>query len=418
MRHETRPRRILLGVSGGIAAYKALELARAFVKGGASVQVVMTASASEFVTPLSFQALTGLPPRSALFDAAHEAAMGHIELARWPDAIVIAPTTAHLLAQMAAGLGGDLLTTLCLATDKPVIVAPAMNPQMWSHPATRANCALLASRGVNFIAPASGLMACGETGEGRLAEVSDIHRQVMALLEPAATSQGPLASPLAGVRAVVTAGPTREAIDPVRFISNRSSGKQGFAVAEALKAAGATVTLIAGPCTLPVSAGIERVDVETAEQMLEASLAAAADAELLVAAAAVADYRMDAVAIQKIKKSEETLTLQLIKNPDILASLRAAFPALFLVGFAAETERLEEHARGKLVRKGLDLIAANWVGVGKAFDVEYNALSVYWQGGEHQITAASKTVVAEQLVQLIAQRWRSRTTIKATALLF
>jgi len=393
----------LLGVSGGIAAYKALELARAFVKDGAVVQVVMTASAAEFVTPLSFQALTGLAPRSALFDAAHEAAMGHIELARWPDAIVIAPATANLLAQMAAGFANDLLTTLCLATDKPVLVAPAMNPHMWAHVATRANCAVLARRGVCFIAPASGVLACGETGEGRLAEVVEIHRCVH---EALAIKAQP--SILQGVRAVVTAGPTREPIDPVRFITNRSSGKQGFAVAEALHAAGAEVTLVAGPSALAVHAGITRVDVETAQQMLDASVQAAANAELLVAAAAVADYRVDAVASHKIKKSDDTLTLQLVKNPDILLMLRQCYPALFLVGFAAETEKLEEHARGKLARKGLDLIAANWVGAGKAFDVDDNALSVFWSDGQREIASASKTVVAQQLVQLIAQRWHLR----------
>lgn len=397
-----RPRRILLGVSGGIAAYKALELARAFVKDGASVQVVLTRGAEQFVTPLSFQALTGLAPRSALFDAAHEAAMGHIELARWPDAIVIAPATAHLMAEMALGLAGDLLTTLCLASDRPIFVAPAMNPQMWAHPATRANHALLRARGVCFVAPASGVLACGETGEGRLAEVAEIHRLVSESLTP----QQPRL--LEGLKAVVTAGPTREPIDPVRFITNRSSGKQGFAVAEALHAAGAAVTLIAGPSALTVCDGITRVDVESAQQMLEASLAAAAGADLLVAAAAVADYRVEAVAAQKIKKTGETLTLALVKNPDILATLRDRYPRLFLAGFAAETERLEEHARGKLARKGLDLIAANWVGEGRAFDTEDNALSVFWPGGQQDIAAAPKAEVARQLVQLIGQRWQAR----------
>jgi len=405
MRLEPKPRRILLGVSGGIAAYKALELARAFVKDGAEVQVVMTAGASQFVTALSFQALTGLAPRSALFDAAHEAAMGHIELARWPDAIVIAPATANLLASMAAGLAADLLTTLCLATDKPVFVAPAMNPHMWAHPATRANCALLAQRGVRFVAPASGVLACGETGEGRLAEVSLIHCTVTEALAVSSSSR-----PLQGARAVVTAGPTREPIDPVRFITNRSSGKQGFAVAEALHAAGARVTVIAGPSALSLAAGIERINVESARQMLDASLSAAAAADLLVAAAAVADYRMETVATEKIKKSGDTMTLQLVKNPDILATLRATYPDLFLVGFAAETERLEAHARGKLTRKGLDLIAANWVGEGKAFDTEDNALSVFWADGQQEIPSAAKAVVARQLVQLIAQRWLLRRT--------
>lgn len=401
--HQPRPQRILLGVCGGIAAYKALELARAFVKDGAEVQVVMTASATEFVTPLSFQALTGTAPRSALFDAAHEAAMGHIELARWPDAIVIAPATAHVLAQMAAGMAGDLLTTLLLATDKPVFVAPAMNPHMWAHAATGANCALLATRGVHFISPASGVLACGETGEGRLAEIADIHRAVLTTLDEA---QAP--RPLRGVRVVVTAGPTREPIDPVRFITNRSSGKQGFAVAEALHAAGAEVTLIAGPSVLTVRPEIARINVESAQQMLDASLAACAQADLLVAAAAVADYRMDMVSSEKIKKSGDTMTLQLVKNPDILLTLRARYPQLFLVGFAAETERLHEHARDKLKRKGLDLIAANWVGNGKAFDAEDNALTLLWADGEQEIASAPKAVVAKALVQRIASQWQAR----------
>lgn len=408
-----RPRRILLGVSGGIAAFKSLELARAFVKQGCTVQVVLTASATEFVTPLSFQALTGLPPRSALFDAAHEAAMGHIELARWPDAIVIAPATAHLMAQLAAGMAGDLLTTLCLATDKPVFVAPAMNPHMWSHPATQANHTLLKARGLRFIEPASGLMACGETGEGRLASADEIHRFVTAALDapsPASRSAGPLA----GLRAVVTAGPTREPIDPVRFVTNRSSGKQGFAVAEALHAAGADVTLIAGPTALKLYEGIARVDVETAQQMLHASDKAAAQAEIFVGAAAVADYRVEAIAEQKMKKTGETMTLQLVKNPDILATLRSTYPTLFLVGFAAETEKLEEHARGKLKRKGLQMIAGNWVGEGRAFDTEDNALSVFWANGQQQIASAPKAQVARELVQLIAQQWQAR-SLAATA---
>ncbi|MDP3857496.1 MAG: bifunctional phosphopantothenoylcysteine decarboxylase/phosphopantothenate--cysteine ligase CoaBC [Stagnimonas sp.] len=400
-----RPPRILLGVCGGIAAYKALELARLFAKQGAELQTVLTAGAEQFVTPLSFQALTGRAPRGALLDAAHEAAMGHIELARWPDAVVIAPATAHCLAQMAAGLAGDLLTTLLLATDRPVWVAPAMNPHMWTHAATQANAAKLAERGVRFIAPASGLMACGDIGQGRLAEVDLICAQVMASLQPAPAAPS---SPMRGLKAVVTAGPTREPIDPVRFITNRSSGKQGFAVAEALAAVGAEVTVIAGPTASRLGSGIRRVDVETAQQMLDASLTAAEDADLLVSAAAVADYRMQTVAAQKMKKSGDELTLHLVKNPDILATLRARYPQLFLVGFAAETERLAEHARSKLTRKGLDLIAANWVGEGKAFDTEDNALSVFWPEGEREIAQAPKAAVARALVALIAERLASR----------
>lgn len=390
MNHQARGKRILLGVSGGMAASEALELARVFVNDGCQVQVVLRAAASEPDTTQSFEAVTGFAPRSTLFDAAHEAAMGHIELARWPDVIVIAPASARLLAEMAAGLAGDLLTTLCLATDKPLVVAPVMSPPEWAHAATRANCALLAERGVRFIAAA----------QGQMAGVADIRQQVLAALAPATAMR-----PLQGLHAVVTAGPTREPIDPVRFISNRSSGKQGFAVAEALHAAGARVTLIAGPSVLGVGAGITRIDVESAQAMLDASVQAAADADLLVAAAAVADYRVQEVAAQKIKKTGDTLTLTLVKNPDILVTLRARYPKLFLVGFAAETEQLEKHARDKLARKQLDLIAANWVGEGRAFDTEDNALSVFWAEGSQQIASAPKAEVARQLVQLIAARY-------------
>lgn len=400
-----RPPRILLAVCGGVAAYKALELARLFVKQGADVQTVLTAGARQFVSALSFQALTGRAPRGELFDAAHEAAMGHIELARWPDVVVVAPASANLLAQIAAGLASDLLTTLLLATNRPVWVAPAMNPQMWSHAATQANTKQLTARGINFIAPATGLMACGDTGEGRLADVNVICSQVMTGLQ-----QSPLVNsfPLSGFKAVVTAGPTREPIDPVRFITNRSSGKQGFAVAEALAASGAQVTVIAGPTALTLSPGIRRLDVESAQQMLDAVLSIADDTDLLVSAAAIADYRMQTIATHKMKKTGDELNLRLIKNPDILTTLRALYPQIFLVGFAAETERLAEHAREKLVRKGLDVIAANLVGDGKAFDAEDNALSVFWPGGEREIAHAPKTVVAKSLVALISERLASR----------
>ena len=402
---SSRPPRILLAVCGGVAAYKALELARLFVKQGADVQTVLTAGAQQFVTALSFQALTGRAPRGELFDTAHEAAMGHIELARWPDAVVVAPASAHLLAQMAAGLASDLLTTLLLATNRPVWVAPAMNPQMWAHAATQANTTQLTARGINFIAPSTGLMACGDTGEGRLADVNVICSQVMRGLQ-----QSPLVNsfPLSGFKAVVTAGPTREPIDPVRFITNRSSGKQGFAVAEALAASGAQVTVIAGPTALTLSPGIRRLDVESAQQMLDAVLSVADDTDLLVSAAAIADYRMQTIATHKMKKTGDELNLRLIKNPDILTTLRALYPQLFLVGFAAETERLAEHAREKLVRKGLDIIAANLVGDGKAFDKEDNALSVFWSDGEREIAHAPKNIVAQSLIALISERLASR----------
>ena len=397
---STPSRKLLLGITGGIAAYKAAELARLFVKAGWQVQVVMTQHATEFIAPLTFQALTGREVRGALFDAQHEAAMGHIELARWPDAIVIAPASANTLAKLAQGRADDLLSTLCLATDKPIWVVPAMNRLMWSNPATQDNLATLRRRGYRQLGPGAGSQACGEVGEGRMWEPEQIFEAVANHKEPT--------QDLAGLRAVVTAGPTREPLDPVRFLTNRSSGKQGYAVAEALVARGAKVTLISGPTQLPTPAGVVRIDVESAEQMLGMSLAAAAEAQLFVGAAAVADYRAVEVAAEKIKKSGESMTLTLSKNPDILARVRAAQPTLFLVGFAAETEKLAEHARGKLERKGLDLIAANWVGDGKAFDTEDNALSLFWPGGEAEIGSASKAEVARQLVDRIAALYRTR----------
>lgn len=396
------PRKLLLGVTGGIAAYKAAELTRLFVKAGWQVQVVMTAHASEFVTPLTFQALTGRETRGALFDPQHEAAMGHIELARWPDAILIAPASANSLAKLAQGLADDLLSTLCLASDKPIFAAPAMNRLMWANAATQANVERLRQRGLRLLGPGSGAQACGETGEGRMWEPAQIFDAVVAQTGAAAPAD------LAGLHAVVTAGPTREPLDPVRFLTNRSSGKQGYAVAEALAARGARVTLISGPTQLATPHGVTRIDVESAEQMLGISLAAAAEAQIFVGAAAVADYRASEVAGEKIKKTGESLTLVLSKNPDILATVRAAQPKLFMVGFAAETEKLAEHARGKLQNKKLDLIAANWVGNGKAFDAEDNALQLYWPEGEQEIPAASKAEVARQLVDRIVSLYQAR----------
>ncbi|HSW12187.1 MAG TPA: bifunctional phosphopantothenoylcysteine decarboxylase/phosphopantothenate--cysteine ligase CoaBC [Solimonas sp.] len=391
-------RRILIGVTGGIAAYKAADLVRKLKDAGADVQVVMTASATEFVRPLTFQALSGRAVRTELFDLQAEAGMGHIELARWPDAILVAPASADFLARLTQGMANDLLTTLCLATDRPIVVAPAMNRLMWANAATQANLATLRARGVQLIGPGAGFQACGETGEGRMSEPLEIRDALAQIL-----SQGPLG----GVQAVVSAGPTREAIDPVRFITNRSSGKMGYAVAGALARLGAGVTLVSGPTNLDAPAGVMRVDVETAEQMLAACREAAGGAQLFVGAAAVADYRMDTVAEQKIKKSAEAMDLRLIKNPDILATLRGEHPQLFMVGFAAETEKLEQHARAKLEKKKLDLIAANLVGNGRAFDKDDNQLSVYWEGGARELAPAHKSDLARELVQLIAERYTS-----------
>lgn len=396
-------RRILLGVTGGIAAYKAAELLRRLQDAGAEVRVVMTRHAAEFVTPMTFQALSGHPVRDTLFDPAHEAAMGHIELARWPDLILVAPCSANTLAKAALGLADNLLSTLLVATDRPLMIAPAMNRLMWAHPATQAHAATLTKRGVTLVGPGDGAQACGEIGAGRMSEPGTVRDAVIALLS------APTSRPLAGTKAVITAGPTREAIDPVRFITNRSSGKQGYAVATALRDLGADVTLISGPVALPAPAGVTRVEVETAEQMLAATLQSAAGADLLVAAAAVADYRMTDVAAHKIKKHSDTLSLALQRNPDILATVRAAQPGLFMVGFAAETERLAEHARDKLARKHLNLIAANQVGEGLAFDVDTNALQVFWADGQQAIAQGSKQAVAQQLAELIAHHYLKAT---------
>ncbi|MFC4250622.1 bifunctional phosphopantothenoylcysteine decarboxylase/phosphopantothenate--cysteine ligase CoaBC [Sinimarinibacterium flocculans] len=394
-------RRIVLGITGGIAAYKAADLVRRLKEAGADVQVVMTAAAQRFVGAQTFQALSGRPVRDSLWDAAAEAAMGHIELARWPDLVLIAPASADTIARLAQGRADDLLTTLCLATDRPLAIAPAMNRLMWAHPATQQNLQVLQARGVQVLGPGSGSQACGETGDGRMWEPLQIRDAVAALLGAGGA--------LSGIKAVVTAGPTREPIDPVRFITNRSSGKMGYALAAALRARGAEVVLISGPTSLATPAGVARVDVETAAQMLDATRSAAVDAQMLVGTAAVADYRVDAVAEHKIKKRDDGAQLSLVKNPDILAELRAAQPDLFIVGFAAETEKLAEHARDKLARKKLDLIAANWVGDGKAFDRDDNALQVFWPGGERALAQAAKTDLARELAALIAERYQART---------
>ncbi len=387
-------RHILLGVTGGIAAYKAAELVRLLRRAGAAVRVVMTRGATEFVTPLTFQALSGQAVRTELFDAAAEMGMGHIELARWADLILVAPASADFLARLAAGLAGDLLTTLCLATTAPVAVAPAMNQQMWQAAATQENLQRLAARGVHRLGPATGDQACGEVGPGRMVEPAELLAGVEALFGT---------GPLSGVSALVTAGPTREAIDPVRFISNRSSGRMGFAVAAALAGAGAQVVLVAGPVRQPTPPGVRRIDVESAAEM-----AAAVEGErfdLLVATAAVADYRPAQVAGQKMKKGQSALSLELTRNPDILAVVSTQRPAVFTVGFAAETDELERHARDKLAAKGLDMIAANWVGGGRGFDTERNALQLFWPGGGATLEEAPKEALARRLVTLIAERY-------------
>lgn len=389
-------RRVLLGISAGIAAYKAAELARLLVKDGAEVRVVMTRSASEFIGPMTLQAITGHPVRDALFDPQHEAAMGHIELARWADVILVAPATADFLAQLAAGMAHDLLTTLCLASTAPLLVAPAMNQAMWRHPATQANVELLQSRGVVSLGPDQGSQACGDTGPGRMVEPASL---LSALRERFVSGR------LRGRRVLLTAGPTREALDPVRFLGNRSSGKMGFALAAALVAQGAEVTLVAGPVALETPAGVRRVDVESARQMHDAVFAALPGTDIFVACAAVADFRPETPVDRKIKKTDETLTLTLVRNPDILSAVSRSPDRPFCVGFAAETNDLEAYAEAKRRAKGLDMIAANRVGSDQGFESDNNALLVLWEDGRQMLPMQSKAALAGQLVDLIVERF-------------
>jgi phosphopantothenoylcysteine decarboxylase / phosphopantothenate---cysteine ligase len=391
---------ILLGVTGGIAAYKSAELVRRLRDAGADVRVVMTEAATRFVTPLTFQALSGNPVHLELLDPAAEAAMGHIELARWADLVLVAPASADFMARVAHGLANDLLSTLCLATEAPLVLAPAMNRCMWEHPATQANRRALAGRGVHLEGPGDGGQACGETGPGRMLEPAVLVERAEALLAPGV---------LAGLRVLITAGPTREPIDPVRFIGNRSSGKMGFAVAAAARDAGAEVTLVSGPVGLAAPSGVACVRVETAQEMHDRVLERVGGCDILVAAAAVADYRPTASADQKIKKMRDRLELALERTPDVLAAVAKHPRRPFLVGFAAETEHLAEHARAKLQAKGVDLVAANWVGrPGTGFEADDNALLLLWQGGQHELPRASKVELARELIRHIAERYHDK----------
>jgi phosphopantothenoylcysteine decarboxylase/phosphopantothenate--cysteine ligase len=393
-------KQVLLGVTGGIAAYKAPDLVRRLREQGAEVRVVMTPAAARFVTPLTFQAVSGNPVRDSLWDEAAEAAMGHIELARWADLVLVAPATADFLARLAAGLADDLLTTLCLATAAPLCVAPAMNRQMWANAATQDNIVRLQGRGLRVLGPAEGAQACGETGAGRMLEPGEI---VAALQDASVCADGALA----GRKVMVTAGPTREALDPVRYLTNRSSGKMGYAVARAALEAGAEVVLVSGPVDLPVPPGARVIRVETAAQMRAAVQGELAGTDVFIAAAAVADYRPAQVAASKIKKQADEMQLGLLRNPDILAEVAAAEPRPFVVGFAAETNDVEANARKKLEGKRLDMIAANRVGADCGFDREDNALRVLWPGGGEDLGSGAKAGLARRLVELIAERMRA-----------
>lgn len=389
-------RRVLLGVTGGIAAYKSADLVRRLAEMGAQVRVMMTQAATEFVSALTFQALSGNPVHTDLLDPQAEAGMGHIELARWADLIVVAPASADTIARLVQGRADDLLTAVCLASDAPRAMAPAMNRLMWANPATQDNVAALAARGWSIWGPGEGDQACGETGPGRMLEPTDIASRAGRMFDSGLFS---------GQRLLITAGPTREALDPVRYLSNHSSGKMGFALAEEAVAAGAEVTLISGPVNLTAPDRVTRVDVTSASEMRDAVLARAGECNVFIATAAVVDYRPEKPAEQKIKKDQDAMTLKLVRNPDILAEVAALKNPPFTVGFAAETNDVERYATAKLNAKNLNMIAANRVGgADSAFDADDNALQVYWPGGDASIARASKTKVARQLLELIANR--------------
>ena len=389
--------RIVLGITGGIAAYKCAELTRRLKQAGVEVRVVMTQSAERFITPTTLQALSGHPVRTSLWDEAAEAAMSHIELARWASTVLVAPASADFMARLAAGQADDLLSTLCLATTAPICLAPAMNQAMWANAATQANASVLGARGIRLLGPASGEQACGETGEGRMLEPE----QLLAALSDAPKHW-------AGQRIIITAGPTFEDIDPVRFIGNRSSGKMGFAVAAAAAAQGAEVLLVAGPVSLPTPPGVRRLDVRSAAQMLETVLANLKGADVFIAAAAVADYRVRQFSTRKIKKTESDPQLDLERTVDILATVSGHpdRPARVL-GFAAETERLAEYAMKKLHDKNLDAIAANDVSCeGVGFECDSNAMTVFTADARIDIAKASKAEVAKRLLDILRETGR------------
>ena len=396
-------KRILLGVTGGIAAYKSAELTRRLRAEGAEVKVVMTPAAQAFITPLTLQALSGHPVHVELLDHETEAAMSHIALARWADRIVAAPASANFIARLSHGLADDLLSTLCLASAAPLLLAPAMNQQMWLNSATQENVRRLQTRGAILLGPAAGSQACGETGPGRMAEPDDI---VRALGDSFSSGR------LAGLRVLVTAGPTREFIDPVRYLSNCSSGRMGYAIARAAVEAGAEALLVSGPVALAPPERAQLIEVVSAEQMREAVLAALASCDIFISAAAVADYRSVETAPRKLKKSAARPRLQLEKTPDILLEAASLKEPPFTVGFAAETDNLVANAKQKLVDKKLDMIAANQVGDGLGFESEFNTLEVHWRGGSQRLELAPKEKLARQLVELIAARHQKKTAPK------
>ena len=397
--YESLPVNIVLGITGGIAAYKAPDLVRRLRERNAEVQIVMTASAEEFVTATALQAVSGRPVRSNLWDKEAEAAMSHIELARWADVVLVAPATAEVMARIVSGAAPDLLTTICLATESPIALAPAMNHVMWNNPATQSNRELLEQRGLHILGPDTGSQACGETGAGRMLDPDVIAATVCGL------SVGKGDGSLEGRTVIVTAGPTREPIDPVRYITNRSSGKMGYAIARAAAAQGADVILVTGPVNLRPPPGMRVFQVNTAREMLEATHEYVADADIFVAAAAVADYRPAEIEPQKIKKHDESMSLELVRCPDILSSVSALDNPPFTVGFAAETENVEAYARAKLENKHLDMIVANRVGDDLGFDRDDNAVTVLWPNGRQEFSRTAKTELARSLVDLVAKHF-------------
>lgn len=393
-------KRILLGVTGGIAAYKSAELVRRLKDHGADVRVVMTPAAQTFVTPLTFQAVSGNPVATELLDPEAEAGMGHIELARWADLILVAPASADSMARIGAGMANDLLTTLCLARRCPLVLAPAMNQAMWSNPATQVNLDKIASLGIMCLGPASGSQACGDVGLGRMLEVPELVSQVINLLDDKPQT-------FAGKKVLITAGPTREAIDPVRYLSNHSSGKMGYALAQAAAELGAQVVLVSGPTQLAEPAQVQRISVTSAQDMLQAVNQNLPDCDLFIGAAAVADYRPVQVAQQKMKKTAgvDHLHIELVKNPDIIATVAATANKPFTVGFAAETTQVEQYARDKLVRKNLDLVIANDVSRSDiGFNADSNEVAIFWADGEQRLPQQSKQALALQLMNIIGQR--------------
>ncbi len=397
---ELLNKHILLGVSGGIAAYKSPELVRRLREQGAEVRVVLTDAARAFVTPLTLQAVSGHTIPAGVLDPASEQGMNHIELAKWADLVLIAPATANVISRLATGMADELLTTLCLATPAPVALAPAMNQQMYLHAATQANLQTLAQRGVQLWGPASGTQACGDVGPGRMLNPDELVAECIRFL----------AKPKLDLRVLITAGPTREALDPVRYISNHSSGKMGFALAAAAAELGADVTLVAGPVNLPTPAGVHRIDVESALQMQAAVMAEVAQQQIVIGCAAVADYRPEEISPQKIKKSADEMVVALVKNPDIIAEVAALAAKPFVVGFAAETRDVEHYALDKMARKKLDMIAANDVArEGQGFNSDDNALTVFWPGGRQELPLARKTEVARHLMALIIKKYQHET---------